>query len=79
MDAIKHDVSACMFFRRQHRPKPHRANPIDRLNKEVKRRADVVGVRAFLWTMYGWLPHGKRFVIFGNWSGVAMYPASDLL
>lgn len=29
-------------------------------------------------TMYGWLPRGKRLVIFGNWSGAAMYSASDL-
>ena len=29
---------------RQHRTKLHSTNPIERLSKEVKRRADVVGI-----------------------------------
>ncbi len=33
-----------MAFPRQHRTKLHNTNPIERLNKEVKRRADVVGI-----------------------------------
>ncbi len=44
MDASKHDVLAYMAFPRQHRTKLHSINPIERLNKEVKRRADVVGI-----------------------------------
>ncbi len=43
MDASEHDVLACMSFPRQHRTRLHGTNPIERLNKEVKRRADVVG------------------------------------
>lgn len=44
MDESEHDVLAYMAFPRQHRTKLHSTNPIERLKKEVKRRADVVGI-----------------------------------
>jgi putative transposase len=44
MDDSEHDVLAYMGFPEQHRVKLHSTNPIERLNKEVKRRADVMGI-----------------------------------
>jgi hypothetical protein len=38
------DVLAFMSFPRAHWPKLHSTNPLERLNKEVKRRANVVGI-----------------------------------
>jgi putative transposase len=40
MDAAEHDVLAYMTFPEQDRVKLHSTNPLERLNKEVKRRAD---------------------------------------
>jgi len=43
IDDSEADVPAHMDFPVQHRTKLHGTNPIERPNKEVKRRADVVG------------------------------------
>jgi putative transposase len=44
MDESEHDVLAYMDFPAQHRTKLHSVNSLERVNKEVKRRADVAGL-----------------------------------
>jgi transposase-like protein len=44
MEEAEHDVPAFIRFPRPHWPKSHSDNPLERLNKQVKRRSAVVGV-----------------------------------
>jgi putative transposase len=44
MDDAEADVLAYMSFPKEHRAKLHSTNPIERLNGEIKRRIDVVGI-----------------------------------
>ena len=44
MDQAQAEVLAYMNFPIQHRAKIHSTNPIERLNGEIKRRNEVVGM-----------------------------------
>ena len=44
MDAAREDVLACTAFPRENWPQIASTNPLERLNGEIKRRSDVVGI-----------------------------------
>ena len=44
LDEAEEDVLAYMTFPKEHRAKIHSTNPLERLNGEVKRRTEVVGI-----------------------------------
>jgi len=44
MDSAEHDVLAFMQFPKAQRLQIHSTNPLERLNAEIKRRTDVVGI-----------------------------------
>ena len=44
MDSSRDEVVACMSFPREHRARIAGTNPLERVNCEVKRRADVIGI-----------------------------------
>ena len=44
MDEAEHDVLAYMAFPKSHWPQIHSTNPIERLNREIKRRTNVVSI-----------------------------------
>ncbi len=44
MDGCEDEVLAHMSFPKAHRQQIHSTNPLERLNAEIKRRTDVVGI-----------------------------------
>ncbi|SNX75351.1 transposase-like protein [Cereibacter ovatus] len=50
MDSSRDDALAYMSFPREHWTQIASTNPLERVNREVKRRADVIGVRAMALT-----------------------------
>lgn len=60
MDESRDDVLAYMDFPREHWAQIASTNPIERLNGEVKRRSDVVGVRKLTPQRQGRRPAGRR-------------------
>jgi putative transposase len=44
MDDAENDVLAFMSFPKAHRTQIHSTNPLERLNAEIKRRTDVIGI-----------------------------------
>jgi transposase-like protein len=44
MDEAEHDVLAYMAYDGKLRSKLHSTNPLERVNKEIKRRINVVGI-----------------------------------
>ena len=44
MDAAEDDVLAFMNYPKEHRARIHSTNPLERLNSEIKRPTDVVGI-----------------------------------
>lgn len=44
MDEAEIDVLAYMSFPKEHRTKLHSTNPLERLNGEIKRRSEVIGI-----------------------------------
>ncbi len=91
MDEAEHDVLASMTFSGEHRQKLHSTNPLERLNAEIKRRTNVVGVRRAVRPPEGTLfpPHSPTRTPSPDWSarsfsnrtanGASHAPVSDNL
>jgi len=73
MDEAEHDVLAYMAFDESLRAKLHSTNPLERVNKEIKRRTNVVGVRRAILPLAGSLPppHSPTARPSSDWSALS--------
>ncbi len=89
LDEAEDEVLAFMAFPVAHRVKIHSTNPLERLNKEVKRRANVVGifpneesilrlVGAVLMEQHDDWIQGKRYLTLGTLAEVAPLSGFEL-
>ncbi|MBW7886653.1 MAG: IS256 family transposase [Caldilineaceae bacterium] len=90
MDAAEEDVLAYMSFPLAHRTKLHSTNPIERLNHEIKRRTEVVGIfpnEAAVRRLVGailleqtdeWVVHRARYMPRDTLSEILDQPVTDL-
>jgi hypothetical protein len=74
MDEAKTDVLAFTAYPRTHWQKIWSNNPIERLNKEIKRRADVVEIFPTPQRSYGWPPPWSSRRMTNGKSPAATYP-----
>ena len=54
MDEAEHNVLACMAFPKEHWSQIASTDPLERVNKEIKRRSRVVGIFPHDATSYVW-------------------------
>ena len=90
MDEAEADLLAYMSFPEDHRTKIHSNNPIERMNGEIKRRTEVVGIlanEASVFRLVGailleqndeWAVQRSRYMTVENLAPLSDYPLVSL-
>ena len=92
LDDAEQDVLAFMTFPKEHRAKIHSTNPIERLNREIKRRTEGVGIfpneeaitrvtGAILLSTTNYLPQlvQQEYGYTATWAGLVLSPGGLVL